>query len=439
MADKNINFQQFLKGYYKTLPYGESRASNWMNDPELSELLQKADTILGPTGTAAWYDPVYSANLTLENLTRSDTLYGILPKTTFQQKGDSFKYIGTDSATGFKDGIGENGVIVDGTSSVPTPTDVDSIFPAVVELDWLDSEVGNAISAIQNEPVNNPDQIRTYMGNLFMDKVNQALSGVAISATVHGVDTPAVDGGLSKAAIESLDRMITNKTESGATNHVSADTDGDIFWNEAGSGTARIDRSAATTWDAQITLPSSAGTEEAYDILSELDDLMAVAKKYRQGSMTPNYIGVCSDKAMNKIQDELDPKGTYLEGQGYVTQTVNGISTRTGVEGGKIPVATLSITGVKVPFFQCTYLDGTSTSTWLWKNSVYTTGGPGNIYLVNMDAIEFRTLIPFTYKRLPNTTNNSAPGLGSINVMYMAGQLLIRQWASHAALKYIAA
>lgn len=433
MSKQNLPFKDFLKGYYKTMN------PNWASDPALKELLQKSDTIFGPTGTAGWYDPVYSRDLMLEGLTRSNTLFSLLPKTTFQAKGDSFKYIGTDSATGFKGGIGENGVIVNGTSSTPQPTDVDSIFPAVVELDWLDSEVGRALSAIQNEPVNDPAQIREYMGNYFLNKINMSLAGVAVSATVHGVDTPAVNAGTSKAEVECLDRMITNQTESGAANHVSDAGDGDIFWNETGSGSARVDRSAVTTWDAQVTLPSSAGTEEAYDILSELDDLMAVAKKYRQGSLAPNYIGVCGDKAMNKIQDELDPKARFLEGEMGVTQTLNGVSSRTGVEGGKLSVASLMISGVKVPFFQASYLDGTESSSWLWKNSKYTSGGVGNIYLINMDAIEFRTLIPITYKSLPNTTNNSAPGLGNINVLYMAGQLLARQWKSHAALKYIKA
>jgi hypothetical protein len=426
-----MNFQTFLKGYYKTMN------PNWMHQYPVDELLSKADTIFGPTGTAAWYDPVYSRDLMLESLTRDNTIFSLLQKTTFQQQGDSFKYIATDSATGFKDGIGEAGVIVNGTSSVPTPTDVDNIFPAVVELDWLDTEVGLALSAIQNEPVNNPEQIREYMGNYFIDKIEQALAGVAISSTVHGVDTPAVDGGTSKAAVECIDRMITDQTESGATNHVSAAGDGDIFWNEAGSGTARIDRSASAAWDAQIKLPTAAGTEENYDILSELDDLMAVAKKYRNGTGTPNYIGLCSDKAMNKIQNELDPKGRYLEGEISATKTLNGVTTRPGVEGGKIGVAGLQVCGVKIPFFQAKYLDGTAASSWVWANSVYS-GGVGNIYLMNLDGFEFRTLIPITYKKVPNTTNNSAPGLGNINVLYMAGQLLCRQWASHAALKYIA-
>jgi len=433
MANIKMNFSQFLKGYYHTMN------PNWMNNPELADLVSKADVVLGPTEASEWYDPVYSRDLELESLTRDNTIYSLLRKTTFQQQGDSFKYISTDSATGFRNGIGELGVIFDTTTSVPLPTDVDNIFPAVVKLDWIDSEVGRALSAIQNEPVNDPAQIRNYMGNYFIDKIEQAIAGVAISSTVHGVDTPAVDGTHTKAAIETLDRMITNQTESGQdTTHVSAQTDGDIFWNEAGSGTARIDRSASTAWDAQITLPTTAGTEQAYDILSELDDLMAVAKKYRTGTGTPNYIGVCSDKCFNKVQDELDPKGRYLEGEVKASQTLNGVSTRPGVTGGKISVAGLQITGVNVPCFQAKYLDGTAASGWLWKNSEYATGGVGNFYLINMDGMEFRTLIPITFKSMPNTTNNTEAGLGNLNILYMAGQLLVRKWASHAALKYIA-
>lgn len=434
---QNLTFKQWLNGYYKTLPYAGSmaKAANWMNDPALSDLMQKADTIFGPTGSATWYDPVYSAEIQLEGLTRSNTIYALAPKTTFQQLGDSFKYIATDAATGFKGGIGENGVIVNGTSNYPTPTDVDNIFPAVTELDWLESTVGAALSAIQNEPVNNPAQIQRYMTNYFLDQINKQLAGVSVSTTVHGVDTPAVNGATSKAENECIDRWITNKTESGDTTHVSAAGDGDIFLNEAGSGTARVDRSAVTTWDAQIKLPTTPGTEEAYDILSELDDLMAVAKKYVQG--TPNYIGLCSDKAMNKLQEELDPSGTWLEGQMEVSQTINGISTRQGVARNR-SVPSVAISGVKVPFFTATHLDGTSASSWLWKNSVYNTGGVGNIYLINNDAWEYRTLIPMTYMKRPNTTNNSAPGLGDINVIYHAGQLIFHNWASHAALKYIA-
>jgi hypothetical protein len=427
-----IQWKDFLKGYYQTMnPYWHT-----VNP----ELLEKADTILGPTGTGAWYDPVYSRDLMLEGLTRANSIFATIPKTSYQDKGDSFKYIATDSATGFRGGIGEAGVVFDGTTSVPVPTDVDNIFPAVVKVDWLDTEVGRALSAIQNEPVNDPNQIRDYMGNYFLDKIDQFLAGVGVSATIHGVDTPAVDGTHTKATIECIDRFVTNQAESGATNHVSAATDGDIFLNEAGSGTERIDRSGSAAWDAQVTLPTAAGTEENYDILSELDDLMAVAKCYRNGTGTPNYIGICSDKAMNKIQNELDPKGRYLENELQASQTINGISTRPGVMGGKLSVAGLTICGVKVPFIQNPYLSGTAATGWEWENTVYTTpGGVGHIFLINMDAYEFRTLIPITYKSFPTTAKNSAPGLGNQNIIYMAGQLIMRQWASHAALKYIAA
>ena len=164
---------------------------------------------------------------------------------------------------------------------------------------------------------------------------------------------------------------------------------------------------------------------------------MAAAKKYRQGSGPANYIALMSDTALNKVQDEIDPKGMWLEGQTEVTQTLNGITTRKGVDGGKLQVSSLILSGVKCPVFTAKYLQGTASSSWLWKNSKFATGGPGNIYLLNMDAIEFRTLIPTTAESWRNQAPNTTPGLGYINVIYMMGQLIWRNWQSHAALKYI--
>lgn len=230
--------------------------------------------------------------------------------------------------------------------------------------------------------------------------------------------------------------MISNGTESGDdTTYVSAVTDGDIYWNATNTGAAVIDRSeAAYAWsDAQIKLPGSAA-EKAYNILDELDDLMATALNYAP-TAERNYIGLCSPKALNKVQDELDPKQRYLEGKMDVTQTIEGVSTRPGVQGGKISVAGLTICGVKVPFFTSPYLSGVPTS-WVWENSQLTTGGVGNIYLVNTDNIEIRHLIPITYIETPNYADWI---LGSRHSIFSAMQLICRNFSCHAALKYIKA
>ena len=440
MPEVNATFADIAKGYYRT---GRLQRSY---DPEI-EALQKADVMYSYGTTTTLFNPKYSAKVLLEAISRDDTIFRLLPKTTYQTEGDSFHY--NYDQTVADDGMGailEGGVIASGTSGVPALIDVDSIVPATIKIDWKQTLQALELAKIQNPPVTDEAWIQDYMSSLFSDALERMLAGVYNSATVHGVDTPAMSAG-NAAEIECIDRCCgTNYTESGVATYVSAVTDGDIFWgptNKAGTDTPRVDRSANDAanllWDAQVKLPTTAAADgaEAYDILSELDTLMAAAKKYRNGSGPANYIALMSDTAMNKVQDEIDPKGMWLEGETEVTQTLNGVSTREGVTGGKLHVSSLRLSGVKVPCFTSKYLQGTATSTWKWKNSVFTTGGVGNIYLINMDAIEFRTLIPPTAETWRNQAPNTAPGLGNVSVIYMMGNLITRQWNSHAALKYI--
>ena len=173
----------------------------------------------------------------------------------------------------------------------------------------------------------------------------------------------------------------------------------------------------------------------AYNILDELDDLMSSALQYAPTGER-NYIGLCSPKALNKVQDELDPKQRFLEFPMEVYQNIDGVTTRPGRLAGKTSVAALSISGVKVPFFTSIYLGGVVPGAWVWENSQYATGGVGNIYLVNTDNIEIRHLIPITYMETPNYSDWI---LGNRHSIFSAMQLLCRNFASHAALKYIAA
>jgi hypothetical protein len=429
---KKQTFQDFLYG-----PNGYYRGGVMQLNPQ--DPLVKGATMTGLTYVSAttWFDPVYSSRVSLSGLTRANSLFAAVPKTTYQSEGDSYQVIATDSSAN-QLFTGESGAVFTTETDIPTITDVDSIIPAVYTMQWEDTEMARALSQIQRSRATlNPDQLREYMTEKFLDGLDQCIAGTFVNASVHGVDTPATVSSL--ATIESLDRMLSTKSESGATTYCSADTDGDIYWNNTGTaGIARYDRSGGTGWDCQIRLPSNgtAAAGEAYNILDELDDLMAAAKVYAKPPY--NYVGFCSPKAMNKIQNEIDPKARFLEGPTDVVQTVNGVSTRPGVDGGKVSVSSLTICGVKVPFIEDPYLMGTATTSWLWKNSKHTTGGPGHIYLVNMDAIEFRTLIPITYKTWPNYSESDAPGLGNRHILYTMGQLICKNWASHAKLSYIA-
>jgi hypothetical protein len=420
-----IKFEQFLKRYYDAV------GPNAKTDPEIQALL-KADDRYDYASTD-YFNPVYSAKITLEALTRSTSIYRVLPKTTYMEKGDSLHYIGSDPAV-LAAFLGNESAMFAADTAIPTVSDINHIWPAVFMVGWEDTRVANEMSKFQAPPVTGPEFLKKYFADWYWNAVDQQLAGSYLSATVHGVDTPATS---TNATIECIDRMISNQTESGVTNHVSAVTDGDIFWgpqNLTGTDAAVWDRSAVTTADAQITLPTTPGTEQAYNILDELDDLMATAKAYAP-TAERNYIGMCSDKALNKIQDELDPKQRYLEGQTEYTQTLGGVSTRPGALGGKFSTAGLTICGIKVPFFTSPYFSGKA-SPWVWENAKYTTGGVGNIYLINMDNIEIRHLIPFTEIDYPNYGDWV---LGDRHVLVSAMTLVAQNFASHAALKYIAA
>jgi hypothetical protein len=249
----------------------------------------------------------------------------------------------------------------------------------------------------------------------------------------YGVDAPATTpfGAGTTATLECLDRMITNQAESGATNHVDTASDGDVFWNSTGvAGTARIDRSAAATWDGQVTLPSSAGTEEAYNICDELDDLMALCLVYDKAD-TPDYVAYMSPKAYNKIKAENDPKALIVD-YTDAKQTINGVTSTPGVAGGKVQLSAIRLADVTVPIVTVPYLMGTALSSWTWANSAYS-GGVGNIYLVNQNEMELRVLIPPTYRSV-----QAESALETKHTLYMAAQLISKNWKSHGALKYIA-
>jgi hypothetical protein len=228
--------------------------------------------------------------------------------------------------------------------------------------------------------------------------------------------------------------MICCAAETGA-NYVSADTDGDIFWNSTGDGTERVtigDRSGGEGV-ANCTIPVAGDkvTGTAYNICDELDDLMAKCLVYAEEPY--NYIAMMSPKAYNKIKAENDPKALIVD-YTDARQAVNGISSTPGVAGGKVQLSALRLSDITVPIVTVPYLMGTKASGWVWKTSVETTGCVGNIYLINQDAMEFRTLIPLSYRSVPAENY-----LETKHTLYMAGQLICKNFLSHGALKLIKA
>lgn len=437
MSEKNSQkeFAAVIKGYYKNLPMDPSNLT--VNN---LQAMMKADVPLTYSTSTTWFDPVYLGKIYLEGLTRSRKAFGALTKTTYQQEGDSYQKISTDSHTGLANILEADALFAN--SSVPALTDVDSIYPAIIKYDWSNTEVAAALNGIQrSRSAPTLEQIRDYATTKFWDMVEMQITGVYVDFAAggngtnqggYGVDAPATNGS-NIATFESIDRMITNQTESGATTYCSADTDGDIYWNSTGvAGTPRIDRSGATTWDANLRLPTggSAAAGEAYNIIDELDDLMTQCLVYAEEPY--NYIALMSPKAYNKIRAEEDTH-RVIDNYTGAAQAINGVTSTPGGTGGKAQFSAIRLSDITVPIVTAPYLMGTASSSWLWKSSKHSTGGPGNIYLINQAALEFRTLIPLTYRSV-----QAENALETKHTLYMAGQLIGKNWKSHGALKYIA-
>lgn len=427
-------FAAIVKGYYKNLPVDPANLT--VNN---LQAMMKADVPLTYSTSTTWFDPVYLGKIYLESLTRSKKAFGALTKTTYQQLGDSYQNVSTDSHTGLGM-ILESGALF-ANASVPALADVDSIYPAIIKYDWSNTEVAAALSQIQrSRTAPTMEQIRDYATAKFWDAVEMQITGVYVDFTAggngtnqggYGVDAPATDGA-NVTTIESIDRMITDATDGGNTTYTSAATDGDIYWNSTGiAGTIRFDRSASAG-AANLRLPTggSVAAGEAYNITDELDDLMSQCLVYAGDN--PNYIALMSPKAYNKLRAE-DDTHRVIDNFSGATQAINGVTSTPGVVGGKVQLSAIRLSDITVPIVTAPYLMGTALSSWLWKNSKHSTGGPGNIYLINQNDMEFRTLIPMTYRSV-----QAESALETKHTLYMAGQLICKNWKSHGALKYIA-
>lgn len=423
MLDPKWNFGSFLDRYYNTMK-GAPR--------EIARLLKADDRY--DFGSTDYFDPVYSARYQLQ-LHRSTTLYRLLPKVAYADVGDSFKYIGSESAnlTNYVGPTGEEGALFGADTEIPTLSDIDHIWPGIMSARWESTFVAEAMQKIQTHEVNKFEVVKDYFEQYYAHLIDGCLgggdseggAGVSVYGTNHGVDTPATS---TNALPECIDRMICSTTESTGTSHVSAATDGDIYWNATNTGTAKIDRDTDTWATAQVKLPSTAGTAEDYDLLSEIDDIVKSAKYYMGSSAEEReVICITTPATSNKIGDELMPNWR-TESQMDYTVNMNGVSTRPGAEGGKYQTASIYTNGLKIPVFESESLPT--------KNSVYSTATSGHIYFVNVPHMHIRVLFPFTYMK---EFNSGDWILGWRHVYYSALTLVCDKFVSQAAIKWIKA
>lgn len=430
--DSAKSYAAQMKAYYNRMPTQPM-------DPMISAL-QKADVPMTFSTTTSWFDPLYLGKLTLNSLVRSKKAFSAIRKTTYATEGDSYQTIGSDvAAASGPESILETATLYANTVT-PTITDVDNIYPALFHVDWTNTDVAQAMSAMQrSRGTASLEDIRNYFSELFLTHLDMQICGTYTDFILggngtnqggYGCDSPPTQAGA--ATFECLDNMVTSTAEGAGGTYLSAATDNDVFWNSTGTaGTIRFDRSAGAGV-AQVRLPTggTAATGEAYNILDELDDLMTQCLVYAGDN--PDYVAYMSPKAYNKIKAESDPKALIIDYTGS-TQAVNGVTSTPGVVGGKVQLSALRLADITVPIVTVPYLMGTSASGWLWKNAQHTTGGPGNIYLINQNALEFRTLVPITYRSVP-----AENALETKHTLWMAGQLIAKNWLSHGKLAYIA-
>ena len=416
MFEANQTFAQFLDDYYAVGPYGYLQYTGRMPDSDLKKILIHTES--------NYYEYAYAKQVQL-GLSVNTEVYKLLDKKPITAVGNSYKYTtahGLDTTA-----IGPGGAdAIYGTSTEPTISTVQGITSGVEKVIIsrdLHSMVTEKIpEAHPGEP--DWDFLKNKLAPMALyNKLDGSLGGTGTHATNQGVDTAALKN------IECIDRMISNKTESGAANHVDSADDGDIYWDGVGTGTKKFDRSTAPAFaEAQVKLPTVAGTAQAYSILEEIDDLMAVAKKYSENK---RYIGLCTDKALNKLEAEIDPKQRFLEKQVNVAATIGGISTRSGHEGG-FDVGAIVSCGVTIPMF-------TSNSVPI-VNSAYAAGTSlGHIFLIDLDGMYIRVDIPVTYLETGFGAEMLHQNyLRSRGMLFTLSQLVCTNFLSQAALKWIA-
>lgn len=417
MFKDNQSFSQFLDDYYAIGPQGYLQYVGRVPSADLKKILIHTES--------NWYENVYAKEVQLQ-LSVFSEIYKLFDKKPITAVGDSYKY-----ATAF--GVETTAQGTTGTTVIfgtPTETTISTITGITSGIERV--ILNRSLHAMIKEKLPEAtaggtgwDFLRNNVANqALMNKIDQWLGGYEIASGVHGVDTPAA------ANIECVDRMISNTTESGQnTTHVSTLSDGNIYWDGAGSSAKIVRSDTDVTWtNAQITLPSTAGTEEAFDIMTELDDLMVLAKPY---SKNKRYIGLTTGKTLNKIEAEVSPGYRYLEKTVNVAATINGISTRPGHDAG-FDVGALVLSGVTVPVFTSEALPT--------KNSEYTDTTSGHFYLIDLDELFIRVDIPVTYLETGfGSEMLSVNYFQSRALLFTVAQLVCTKFQSHAALKWIKA
>jgi len=390
------------------------------NVATLNKAIAPWDPPASPYGT--YFEPKFSADV-MAWVMRSDTLFRILPKTTFQRYGDSFKYFASDlsGATGV-DG-GSTPFASGSSESGPTLASFEEFKPAYIMDPWETDFTSVIESQWQQTPSTDAEWLRQYHAQLFPDQIDKMLT--------EDVDTVANDGS-SNLNVESIDRICSDYTESGAgTTFVSAATDGDIYW---GKSSPLVDRSADSgdVFGANVDLPATAAARVLS--LDMIDDVVADCLDY---APSKNFIMVTGPRTVNEIEKLTEGKQRYsdswIDGPVGVEYTVNGVRTRPGRDAGFL-VSSYMTNGIRIPIFENKHVvgeNGNNRTTKVTDNDI------GNIYILNLDTVELRVALPATYWKTPPEARLTGDRLKDRHALMMGLQLICTNFRSNGAIKYL--
>lgn len=419
----------------KRMPYGEEYLDWYYNKGGMRDTIYGLDSIYGVTpngeklnkAIGPWdppaspyaynFEPAYAARIYMWTIRNSEVLR-LIPKTTFLAEGDSLKYIETDLAgltgignasTPFASGSAESG---------PTITELNEIKPAHLIDPWETALVSRTISTYKRDPKTDPAYLKNYHAELLPHQLDTMLCKT--------VDTVANDGS-SNLNLESIDRIVSDYAESGVATYVNAATDGDLYW---GDTSILVDRSADTddTFGGAISLPASAAARVLS--LDMIDDVIADASRY---SSSKRYVGITGPLTINEMQKLIDPKQRYLDNPMNVSFTMNGVSTRSGEKTG-FTVASYVSNGIEIPIFPCNAIAGEISTN---ISGTVTTQNIGNIYFLDLDAIEIREAFPLTYLETPPEAMLTSDTMKTRHAFLYAAQLFSTNFKAHAAVKYL--
>ena len=423
----------------KRLPYGKDFLEWWyfgggmqtvlfgldslFGRPVVSERIAKAiGTWDAPESPYNYYfAPKYSATVQAW-VDRTSEVYKLLPKKTFVAEGDRLKYYSGDidslqgvwhTSTPFASGSSESG---------PTVSDLGPIYPAFVIDPWETSFISRTIATWQADPKLDAAWLKRYHAELLPNQIDKMLT--------RTIDTVANDGS-TKFDIESIDRICSAKAEA-STTYVSDAADPDIHW---GNSTALIDRSADTNdvfgcgAGGGLDLPSTGAARTL--TLDMIDDVVAEIVRY---SKRKNYIALTGPKTLNEIQKLIDPKARYLDRPVDVQFTINGVKTRKGTAAGTLTVGALVSNGITIPVFTSSHVANETSAN---RSATITDADIGNIYFLDLDAIELRIAVPVTYLETPPHAMLSTDTMKTRHAFIFGAQLVCTNFRAMGAIKYL--